>query len=333
MVAELYVKVEIQVRDCRGRAREQHAAHPVTTEVPPGYDGTTSWFKYSDAVEEWCDLTKVEAKRRGPAIAARLTGRAGLFKERLDRQRLRDPETRVEYLLLTLRPFFIKDLQSVFLYRFFQMLRCNRGQTDHQCWMGKYEIERQKAVDAWLDATTPRPIVGEAAATAEVERLRAAARERLRLEARQAWLGPPADLPAHLEGIAPPEITDKMRQAAIETVWRVARRPRIDQFPISDNLSALMALIMADLNESQRETLMNLIYHRDIELTALTCSEVQPREPKLGTEVWPNSYPFHMVSWTNMKATGCKTSIPAMRVSSMSVKISSGCMMRTSASG
>ena len=66
----------------------QNAAHPVTTEVPPGYDGTTSWFKYSDAVEEWCDLTKVEAKRRGPAIAARLSGRAELFKERLDRKRL-----------------------------------------------------------------------------------------------------------------------------------------------------------------------------------------------------------------------------------------------------
>ena len=49
-------------------------AHPVTTEVPPGYDGSTSWFKYADAVEEWCDLTKIEAKRRGPAIAVRLSG-------------------------------------------------------------------------------------------------------------------------------------------------------------------------------------------------------------------------------------------------------------------
>ena len=51
-------------------------AHPVTTEVPLGYDGSTNWFRYADAVEEWCDLTKVEAKRRGPAIAARLSGRA-----------------------------------------------------------------------------------------------------------------------------------------------------------------------------------------------------------------------------------------------------------------
>ena len=136
-----------------------HAAHPVTTEVPPGYDGSTNWFRYADAVEEWCDLTKVEAKRRGPAVAARLSGRAEIYKERLDRERLRDPETGIEYYLSTLRPFFVKDLQSVFLYRFFQLLRCNRGQTDHQRWMIKYEIARQKAVDAWLEATTPRPAV------------------------------------------------------------------------------------------------------------------------------------------------------------------------------
>ena len=82
----------------------QNAAHPVITEVPPEYDGTASWLKYSDALEEWCDLTKVEAKRRGPAIAARLSGRAELFKEQLDRERLKDPETGVEYLLSTLRP-------------------------------------------------------------------------------------------------------------------------------------------------------------------------------------------------------------------------------------
>ena len=109
-----------------------HATHPVTTEVPPGYDGSTNWFKYADAVEEWCDLTKVEARRRGPAIAARLSGRAEIFKERLNRDRLRDPETGVDYFLTSLRPFFVKDLQSVFLYRFFQTLQCNRGQTDHQ---------------------------------------------------------------------------------------------------------------------------------------------------------------------------------------------------------
>ena len=178
-----------------------HAAHPVTTEVPPGYDGSTNWFRYADAVEEWCALTKVEAKRRGPAIAARLSGRAEIYKERLDRERLRDPETGVEYFLSTLRPFFVKDLQSVFLYRFFQLLRCNRGQTDHQRWMVKYEIARQKAVDAWLEATTARPLEAEAAVVAQLNRLREAARERLRLETRRDWPSPPpAGVPVQTPG-------------------------------------------------------------------------------------------------------------------------------------
>ena len=121
----------------------------------------------------------------------------------------------------------------------------------------------------------PRPIVGEADVTAQVERLGAAARERLRAEARRDWAGAPGRPAAHLEGIALPEATDAMRQAAIEAVWRVNRRARINQFPISDNLSALMASARADLSEAQRETLVNLIFQRDIELTALTLQKLR----------------------------------------------------------
>ena len=150
------------------------------------------------------------------------------------------------------------------------MLRCNRSQTDHQRWMVKYEIARQKAVDAWLDATPPKPIVGEAAVVAQIDRLREAARERLRAEARRDWAGAPGDLAAAVAAVAMPETTEAMRQSAIESVWRVNTRAKIDQFPISDNISALMALVMADLSESQRETLTNLIYQRDIALTDLT---------------------------------------------------------------
>ena len=195
-----------------------HAAHPVTTEVPPGYDGSMNWFKYADAVEEWCDLTKVEAMRCGPAIAARLSGRAEIFNERLDRERLRDPETGVDYFLATLRPFFVKGLQSVLLYCFFQMLRCNRGQADHQRWMVKYEIAHQKAVDAWLDVTTPKPSVGEAEVTNQVTRLQEAARDRQRAEVRRDWAAPPGELAAAVAAVALPEATDAMRQAAIEAV-------------------------------------------------------------------------------------------------------------------
>ena len=57
------------------------------------------------------------------------------------------------------------------------MLRCNRGQTDFQRWMVGYEIARQKAIDAWLDITTPKPDVAAAAAAVatKIDRLRDAA--------------------------------------------------------------------------------------------------------------------------------------------------------------
>ena len=79
---------------------------------------------------------------------------------------------------------------------------------------------------------------------------------------------------AAVEAVPLPEATEAMREAAVETVWRVRRRARANQFPISDNLSALMALAMADLSETQRETLMNLIYQRNIALTDLTLHQL-----------------------------------------------------------
>ena len=95
-----------------------HAAHPVTTEVPA--DKLAQAFRCSWRMVQ---PYQVEARRRGPPVAARLLGRAELFKERLDRDRLKDPENGVEYYLATMREFFAKDNQAIFLCNFFQMLR------------------------------------------------------------------------------------------------------------------------------------------------------------------------------------------------------------------
>ena len=65
-----------------------------------------------------------------------------------------------------------KDDQAVFLCRFFQMLRCTRGQMGYQRWLIKYEIARTKAIEAWLDITTPRAAVDHLDVVAEVVRLR-----------------------------------------------------------------------------------------------------------------------------------------------------------------
>ena len=178
-------------------------------------------------------------------------------------------------------------------------------------------------------------------------RLREAARDRLRLETRRDWVGPPDELAGAVNAVERPEATEAMRHSAIERVWRVQRRARANQFPISDNLSALMALVKADLSESQRETLMNLIYQRDIALTDLTLQQLRDflitlfHAPKSSLEnpSWSHKsgrdrlYPFHMENLTNMKVTGSATRPLVMRASLMSMRISSGCMMRSSASG
>ena len=67
------------------------------------------------------------------------------------------------------------------------MLRCNSSQTYFQRLMVRYEIARQKAIEAWLDITTTRPDPAGTQVTAEVDRLRDAAREQLRVEAQQAY--------------------------------------------------------------------------------------------------------------------------------------------------
>ena len=39
-----------------------------TTKIPPAFDGTTSWFAYEKAIDEWCDVTDLAEDKRGPAL-------------------------------------------------------------------------------------------------------------------------------------------------------------------------------------------------------------------------------------------------------------------------
>ena len=119
---------------------------------------------------------------------------------------------------------------------------------------------------SWLHCG-PNPASAEV--VAEVERLCTAARDRLRAETRQAYVGAPNGLAAAVAAVALPAANPAMTEAVVETVRRVHRRALVGQFPITDNLAALKALVMADLSESQRETLMNLIFQRGVDLTAV----------------------------------------------------------------
>ena len=66
----------------------------VTTKVPPGFDGKTSWFAFEDAIDDWCDITELEQEKWGPALRNRLVGEAAVYKRLLDRDELRQPNGR-----------------------------------------------------------------------------------------------------------------------------------------------------------------------------------------------------------------------------------------------
>ena len=51
-----------------------HMTQQMTTKVAPAYDGRTSFFAFEDAIDDWCDITELEAERRGPALRNRLEG-------------------------------------------------------------------------------------------------------------------------------------------------------------------------------------------------------------------------------------------------------------------
>ena len=57
--------------------------------MPSLFDGSTSWFKYEELIEDWLDLTVLEDTKWGPALKNRLVGDAEMYKGLLDRESLR----------------------------------------------------------------------------------------------------------------------------------------------------------------------------------------------------------------------------------------------------
>ena len=115
----------------------------VTTKVPPGFDGKTSWFAFEDAIDDWCDITELEAEKWGPALRNRLEGEASVFKRLPDKEELRQPNGRgVEYFKRTLKPHF---------YIFMRFMKNNRGNGDLMKWMTRFQIDGRRFEEAWMD--------------------------------------------------------------------------------------------------------------------------------------------------------------------------------------
>ena len=128
-----------------------HMTQQMTTKVAPAYGGRSNFFAFEDAIDDWCDITELEPEKRGPALRNRLEGDASQYKRLLDRELLRDPNEGVNYFKRFLRPHFIKGAQTVFLYRFMQFMKHNRGTMDLQRWMTRFQLTANRLIESWMD--------------------------------------------------------------------------------------------------------------------------------------------------------------------------------------
>ena len=123
----------------------------MTTKLAPAYDGRTSFFAFEGAIDDWCDITELEAEKPGPALRNRLEGDAAQYKRLLDRNLLRDATEGVDYCKRFLRPHFIKGAQTVFMYGFMQFMKQNRGTMDLQRWMTRFHLLANRFIESWMD--------------------------------------------------------------------------------------------------------------------------------------------------------------------------------------
>ena len=56
------------------------ASRGITVKIPPLFDGPTSWLKYDELIDDWLDLTQLEAGKREPPLKNRFVGDAGMYK-------------------------------------------------------------------------------------------------------------------------------------------------------------------------------------------------------------------------------------------------------------
>ena len=71
------------------------------------FNGSASWFKYEELIEDWLDLTVFEETKRGPALKSRLVGDAEMYKGLLNRESLSATDG-VKYFRNTFTLHFIK---------------------------------------------------------------------------------------------------------------------------------------------------------------------------------------------------------------------------------
>ena len=108
---------EYSVGACPAEYTNYWTISGITPKIPPSCDGTTSWFKYEELIEDWPDVRVLDTRKQGPALKNKLHGNAEKYRGLLNRDAVK-AEDGDKYFRDKLRPHSVKGAYSVFLWRF-----------------------------------------------------------------------------------------------------------------------------------------------------------------------------------------------------------------------
>ena len=110
---------------------------------------STSFSKYEELIDDWLDLTVLEAGKRGQTLKNRLVGDEKMYKGLLNRELL--SRKRSQVFQRYFRTHFIKRAHSVFPWRFDQFTRARRGNIEMIKWIGNLSLLLKRLKDGWMD--------------------------------------------------------------------------------------------------------------------------------------------------------------------------------------
>jgi hypothetical protein len=150
----------------------------------------------------------------------------------LDNALLRDPDRGLAHVKDALIAYFVKGVNHVVRWRFLQMFRTYRGQSEFVHWIGRFEIAQKRLLASWSDLldisdlpeTDPQAFT--TALTGEQE--------------------------LHYNGIVTNEDKLAYQQELREQAIANRRTRHAGQFPFSDNLMSL--IFLSSSSRPQRAT-------------------------------------------------------------------------------
>jgi len=180
----------------------------------------------------------------GPEFGSKTGRRCQHLQTSLGQRYVKGPNVGVDYFKNELWPHFVKGVEAVFIFRFYQLQKFYRGSQDLQRW-----------IDTFHPDPPEHPDFQQA------------------LQVENAGLqadGLVAQQQAVQQGFQPQPIVLFTPEEGLQ-IWNNRRRMvHRDNFPLSDHLFTLMTIVQADLTEQPRDKLTSHLAIRGIPLFKTT---------------------------------------------------------------